>query len=92
MAAKVRHECERCGHQWQDFDKVAKRDAELAELHEDFMEMERSLKVLLHYERSRLAAAHQRIEDMRWLLNLLPDPVPDIEFVADDAEGDPFGC
>jgi hypothetical protein len=88
VVAKVRHECERCGHQSGQWDKVAKRDDELAELHDDFMAMERSLKVLLHYERSRLTAAHERIEQMRELLNMLPDPVPEIEFV-DDSQ-DPF--
>lgn len=92
MGAKVRHECERCAHQWEESDKVDKREAELAELHHDFIEMERSLKVLLNYERSRLAAAHERIDQMRELLNMLPDPEPQIDAVAEDEEtaGCPF--
>ncbi len=99
MVAKVCHECERCGHQQHDWDKVAKREAELAELHEDFLDRERELRGdLARLDRAWLVKYRAlEMENHRlyaqlceyWLADAEAKHVPEFEFVADD-EGDPF--
>jgi hypothetical protein len=96
VAAKYTHECDRCG-QRADLERVGRfRDSDYHELLQDYFELEqeyialdRKNAVLLSLERARLAAAHERINQMRELLNMLPDPVPEVEFATDDQEN-PF--
>lgn len=98
MAYKLRHECERCGHQWQAWDKVAKRDAELAELHDDFLERERELRADLNRLDHAWFKKYQALELEThrlyaqlcefWLAQAEARAVPEVEFVAE--EENPF--
>ena len=88
MPPKLRHECARCGL-IAEFERAGRfRDQDFYELLHEYWALEQHVAVRLHYERARLDAAHNRIDQMRELLNMLPDPVPEVEFSAD--EEDPF--
>lgn len=88
MAYKLRYECQRCG----DVALLERagrfRDEDFYELHQEYMALEQHAQTYRHYAETKMAAYRERIEQMRELLNMLPDPVPEIEFTAD--EEDPF--
>lgn len=89
MAYKYRHECERCGLQVA-LERVGRfRDDDYHELLQDYFALELELHqttALRQLAETRLAHAYERIEQMRELIKTLPDPVPDVEFLADAEE------
>lgn len=89
MRHKVRHECERCGLV-AELERAGRfRDEDVYEIHQDYYALEaelRQMRALRHLAETRLAAARERIDQLRELVNSLPDPVPEIEFVADEEE------
>lgn len=90
MAAKFRHECQRCGLVG-ELERVGRfGDESYIELLHDYWAMEQAFWkecALRHLAETRLDRAYERIEQLRALVNELPDPVPDVEFVAEDDEG-----
>ncbi|MGH8634954.1 MAG: hypothetical protein ACRET7_12590 [Burkholderiales bacterium] len=79
MHDKTLHTCANCGHRW--LDRHHAYYAELAEWiqHSDVVE---------HELRCQLAEARVRIEQLRELVNWLPDPVADLPEIED--EGVPY--
>ena len=93
MRAKVRHECERCGLV-AELERAGRfGDVSYLELLQDYFDIEwqwRQDRARRHLAETQLAMAYERIDQLRALVNELPDPVPDVEFVAEDEEGCPF--
>lgn len=93
MRPKVRHECERCGL-IAVLERAGRfRDEDFLELLHDYFDLEqehRQVQALRHLAESRLKAARERIDQLRELVNMLPDPVPEIEVIDADEEGLPF--
>ena len=87
---KLRVDCERCGLTAHVERAGRFRDEDFYELLQEYFALEHHHSVRVHYLAAKLAAARERIEQMRELLNMLPDPVPEVEFSADDEEN-PFG-
>lgn len=87
MRAKYRHECEHCGFV-AELERAGRfRDEDVYEIHLHYEQELRRERVLRHLAESRLAAARERIDQLRELVNWLPDPVSDIEFVAEEENG-----
>lgn len=90
MVAKVRHQCERCGLE-AVLERAGRfRDEDYHELLQDYFALERGAGVYRHYAEGKIASLRERIEQMRELLNMLPDPVPDIDAVDEEAETCPL--
>lgn len=93
MRPKVRHECERCGLE-AVLERAGRfRDEDFYELLQDYFALEielRQAQALRHLAETRLARARERIDQLRELVNMLPDPVPEIEAIDADEEGCPF--
>lgn len=85
---KVRHQCERCGLE-AVLERAGRfRDEDFYELLQDYFALERILgkeQAMRHLAESRLAMARSRIDQLRELVNTLPDPVPEIDFVDEEA-------
>ena len=79
----------RCGHA-AEFERAGRfRDEDFYELLQEYFALEQHYGVRVHYLTAKLAAASERIEQMRELLNTLPDTMPEVEFSVEDE--DPFG-
>lgn len=82
MAAKFHHECERCG-QIALLERVGRfRDDDYNELWQEWVQADAALKSALanlQQQTARLAAARERIDQLRELVNKLPDPVVERE-------------
>jgi hypothetical protein len=82
VAYKLRHECERCGLA-AEFERAGRfRDQDFYELLHEYFALEQEFA----RQANKLSAARTRIEQLRELVNMLPDPVPEVEFTADDDE------
>jgi hypothetical protein len=76
VAYKLRHECERCGLA-AEFERAGRfRDPDFYELLHEYFALEQEFA----RQANKLSAE---------LVNMLPDPVPEVEFTADDDEN-PF--
>lgn len=85
MQFKEFHTCDRCGNRWLTrhhafYDEMVEwahhADCLLAEL--------RQTRAQLELAQTRLAAARERIDQLRDLVNALPDPMPDSPMFADE--------
>lgn len=84
MAAKLRHECERCGLV-ATIERAGRfRDQDFYELLQEHFALEQHAQTYRHYAEAKIAGLQARIDDMRELLNMLPDPVPEVKFADEE--------
>lgn len=88
MPRKVRYSCERCGLTAELVRAGRFRDEDFYELLQDYFTLERILgreQAMRHLAASRLSAARERIDQLRELVNMLPDPIPEVDAVDEEA-------
>ena len=82
MPPKLRHACERCGLEVVLERAGRFRDEDFYELLHEYFALERQLADVT----GRYLAACERIEQLRELVNMLPDPVPEVEAQDEESE------
>lgn len=86
MAVKLRHVCERCGL-IAEFERAGRfRDEDYLELLHERWALERQFAAHMHHMQTKLERSRECIDELRELVNMLPDPVPDVDVVADESE------